>query len=536
MNLPKRILLSVAIPTVLVFLGGGCGNITLPGDLTDPNTGGSGTATVARALTGTIVAPESAKRAPRQETDNAGLAYSVVVQSVESGEVYLGQTDANGAFNVSIPEGETGATFIVTLVNPAGQPAGPIVFEQSGGAGKTGLHLVGAADLGAIAFPDDHTQQPIVPGGDANLGDATVDTDVTARLDDNGVPVGVATFGRESDSQGAASTDPKKKADCDQDGMIDLFDADDDGDGTIDNFDDDADLDAGVPDGLDIHFFMNLKIDDVQATPYFSGDTTGIETSLKQDTVITFEVRGDPAVLGKNITAAKIIAPPAPAPSYLSSTTVAFAGGALWSTSSYALRPDGTNHFQEWVVPNDFMNTGDTFTVELTYDDGTTGVYSRMVNYVFKSIPKLINVGPPSTLVPYNGPGKITFDGTKDLVLEWAPPVDDFGHLMVGLDYKFELFYYDSSGAQINDIDGVATWPTPITNWQTNGPIYEVAGSTLTTLSPSNTFSVQLPKEIFVDTVQTTSSGGVAVSRYKIDIAAQNSGNNAALMVELEKH
>ena len=43
-----------------------------------------------------------------------------------------------------------------------------------------------------------------------------------------------------------------------------------------------------------------------------------------------------------------------------------------------------------------------------------------------------------------------------------------------------------------------------------------------------------LPKEIFANTVQ-TASGAVGVASYKVDIAAQNNGNNAALMVRLEK-
>nr|WP_320046879.1 hypothetical protein [uncultured Ilyobacter sp.] len=74
--------------------------------------------------------------------------------------------------------------------------------------------------------------------------------------------------------------------------------------------DDDAQLNPGEADGLNINFFMNLKIDDQQATPYFSGDTNGIETSLKSDTVITFEVSAE-STLTKNITGVRVIAPPA---------------------------------------------------------------------------------------------------------------------------------------------------------------------------------------------------------------------------------
>ena len=184
--------------------------------------------------------------------------------------------------------------------------------------------------------------------------------------------------------------------------------------------DGDAQLNPGQADGLNISFFMNLKIDDEQEPPRTSAAIRpALKRPLKTDTVITFEVSGE-STLTKNITGVRVIAPPAPAPAYLTKTTVGNAAGALWSASSYALDPDGTNHFQKWVVPNDFMNTGDTFTVKVSFDDGTTGVYSRMINYVFKSIPKLINWGSPGALGAFNGPGEIVFDGTQDLVLEWA--------------------------------------------------------------------------------------------------------------------
>jgi len=157
-----------------------------------------------------------------------------------------------------------------------------------------------------------------------------------------------------------------------------------------------------------------------------------------------------------------------------------------------------------------------------------------MINYVFKSIPKLINVGPPGALAAFNGPGVIVFDGTQDLAFEWAPPVDDFGNLMVGIGYQFEVFYYNAMGQQIDNIDNAATWPSPPANWSSQGQNYEVDGSTLTAVSAGGTFTVTLPKEIFVDTVQ-TAAGPVAVASYKVDIAAQHDGNNAALIVRLEK-
>jgi hypothetical protein len=508
-----------------------CNGITIPSTTdTDPNSADSTDDSSSRKLTGTILAPESAKLAPRATGTGNEPSYRVVAQSTASGNTYSAETDSDGNFLLPIPSTETGTTFTVTLLGPDGRPKGPLVFGQDDVGGQVGLQVPGRTSLGTVQVPEDPNTSALTPGADADYGDSDVSNAVHARLNDAGVPVGVPSFGRGDDAQGTASGAAAQQGDRDMDGLIDMFDADDDGDGLFDDEDDDATLVPGIPAGLQINFFMNLKIDDTQATAYFSGDTAGIETSLKNDTVITFEVSAD-ASLGKNITAARIIAPPAPAPSYLSTCTTGNPP-ALWSTASFALRPDGTNHFQEWAVPHDFMSTGDTFTVEITYDDGTTGVYSRMINYVFKSIPKLVNVGPPGALTTFHGPAELTFDGSKDLAFEWNPPVDDFGHLITGWPYSLEVFYYDAGGNQINNIDA-STWTTTIPNWRADNQFLEIAGSALT-LSGTHTITYTVPKEVFVDTVQ-TSTGPVDVHSYKLDIAAQRNGNNAALMLRLNK-
>ena len=519
----QRTLILIAAALLICALPAGC-----PVD--DDNNGGDDlNPTGARTLSGTINASDSAKRSPRQESQEQH--YAVIVQSVETKQAYVGETDGNGNFQVDIPETETGDVFMVNVMMPDGQPAGPVIFGNSGNQGYTGLQLDGDADLGNIPFPDDPTLAPIVPGNDSTIDPNAVLTGIVARLDANGVPLGVPEFGRGDDALGDKSNDANQQLDADRDGMIDLFDADDDGDGIIDDFDDDAELNPGES-GLFVNFFMNLKIDDVQATAFFNGDVPGIENCLKNNTVITFEVKAE-STLGKNITACRIIGPPAPTPAYMPLTTVQ--GGKLWSTASYDIPLYATNHYQEWATPHDFMNTGDTFTVEVTFDDSTVGVYSRMINYVFKSIPKLINIGAPGALAAYNGPGTVTFDGTKDLVIEWAPPVDDFGNLIVGIPYQMELFFYDASHQQIDDIDFSATWPTPPTGWGPQNLFYFVDGSAVTTLSAGNTFTVTLPKEIFADTVHVTGGTDVNVAEYKLDIAAQRNGNNAALMFPLKK-
>ena len=519
----RKSLLFVAATLLLCAMPAGCPVNNNPDDNNNDEQLG------ARKLTGTINASDSAKRSPRQESQEQH--YAVFVQSVETKQTYVGETDGNGAFQVDIPDTETGKVFMVNIMMPDGQPAGPVIFGQDGDQGLTGLTLDGDASLGNIPFPDDPTQAPILPGDDATIDADAVPDNIVARLNDDGVPLGVPEFGRGDDAQGDKSDAADQQLDADQDGMIDLFDADDDGDGIVDDFDDDAVLNPGL-DGLILNFFMNLKIDDVQATAFFTGNVVGIEDCLKNNTVITFEIKADGG-FSKNITGCRIIGPPAPAPAYMPLMTVQ--GGGLWSAAGYDIPVYGTNHYQEWATPHAFMNTGDTFTVEVSFDDGTVGVYSRMINYVFKSIPKLIKIGEPGALVAYNGPGTVQFDGTKDLVLEWAPPVDDFGNLIVGIPYFMEVFYYDGSHQQINNIDFSSNWPTPPAGWGPQSTFYLVDAAAVTTPSAGGTFTVTLPKEIFVDQLRLNDSSNVDVHSYKVDIAAQRNGNNAALMFPLEK-
>lgn len=486
-----------------------------------------------RSLSGVISAPAS-KRLPRSNDLSGGEGYQVVVQSADTMEVYSGQTDGEGAFRVDIPEQESGQLFIVTLMSPEGQVLGPVVFnsEGAGGAGKIGLELLGDASLGAIQAPELPGDSAITPGDDHDLDAATVAEDVEVRLDDAGVPIGVSSVGKGDDAQIDAPTDnPRQMCDSDMDGLIDIFDADDNGNGAVDDFD--PDHHAAPPaelHGIQTKIFMNLKIGEADAAAYFGDNAVAIEESLKTDTVITFEARYDGRA-GRTLIGVRALA--MPAPSYLPFATV-LGGQELWSATDYKLRQDGANHFQAFITPNALINAGDVFTLEYLFDDGSTRTFTEMINYVFKSIPKLVAAGSPAALTAITGPSTILFDGTQDLVLEWNPPVDERGVLLVGIDYRFELFFHDSSGMQINAIDGAATWPTPISGWDATTRAFSVPGALLAAPGPGGVFQAQLPAGIFVDTVQ-TSGGPVAVATYVIDIASQDDGNNSALKVRFDK-
>ncbi len=487
------------------------------------------------SLSGSILESTASAKA-RHGAQTSNQTYTVVAQSAGTGRIYLDSTTSAGAFDVSIPEDESGNLFMVTIVGPDGKATGPVNFGNSGGQGMMGIDLDRSATLGAIQLPDNPLMSPIRPGSDADATELAA-SDVLTRLDDNGVPIGLASIGKGEDAEGTPTTDPRQACDRDRDGLIDIFDADNDGDGIIDE------LDSGEPSGslglsdVRLSFFMNLKISNEDADTYYLGSTATVEDALRTDTVITFEVLPESGAT-RTMTAVKALS--SPAPSYIADTEIMQDTGmglmsTSWAAEGYAFT-DAGDRFQAFVTPNALIEAGDVFTVEITFDDGTTGIYSRMINYVFKTIPRLIKHGDAGSLTSFSGAQPVNFDGTKDLTLEFEPPKDETGAYLEGFSYHFEIFYNEAgTNQQLNgDIDTDATFPTAITGFNRQNKTFEVSGDSLT-LSSSNTYTVTLPKEIFVNNVE-TSGGAKTVGGYKIDIAAQSgTGDNAAIMLQFQK-
>jgi len=520
----QRTLLAIAAMMALTsFVACEPFGITVPGS------------TSTMSMSGTIQSSSTnAKLNGSAQTSNS--VFTVVAQSAGTGKTYLDSTDSSGAFDVSVPDDETGNLFMITIVGPDGKATGPVTFGASGSEVSAGIDFSRNANFGTIELPADPTLAPITPGGDGDVLELAA-TDVMTRIDANGVPVGIATIGKGEDAEGPASTNPRQACDVDRDGLVDMFDADNDGDGIIDENDTgDASGNTGLSD-VRLSFFMNLKIGNQSANTYYAGSTSAVEAALMEDTVITFEVLEEPSAT-KSISSVKLMS--TPAPSYITDTEVMRdTGMGLMSTSwedvDYAFEEAG-DRFQAFVIPNALIEAGDVFTVEITFDDGTTGIYSRMINYVFKSIPQLMKHGVSSSLTDFAGAQPIAFDGAQDLTLEFEPPKDESGEFLTGFAYNFEIFYNEAgSGNQLNgNIDTDATFPSTITGFNAANKNFEVTADSLT-LSDDNTYTVTLPKEIFVNTVE-TADGTKTVGSYKIDIAAQSgNGDNSAIMLEFDK-
>jgi hypothetical protein len=520
--------------------GGGTG-----GDQTDGNgTADSGDdATTAEptgpvALSGRINPSQASKRRPRLQ-DGDLYPFTVVAQSDATGEVFRGETAVDGEFNIDIPDDEVGSSFMVTILGPDGRAVGPVVLDAAGDEGTTGLALDRAADLGTIELPDDPTQTPIVPGADSDVADL-LDPSITARLNADGAPVGLASVGKgdEADASGSPSG---ALVDADSDGLIDMLDADDDGDGTVDDFDTSGPAPA-TPADAHVNFFMNLKIGTDFAPTYYTGTTAQIAERLSYDTVITLEVMTEPSAT-RAITAAQMLETPGPAYLPIAQKTGEGAVGALWVDTDYAFDSLG-DRWGVWIRPNAVMDAGDTFTLDVSFDDDTTEQYSRMINYVFKNIPKLIEYGSAGSLTAFDLDGggadgtparPLTFDGTQDLVLIFNPPPDETGAPITGMNYSFQLSYYRTDGSAVSggDINWTATCPTPIADFDRGTYLVHVAD--LGALSAEETYTVTLPKEIFADTVTLNSSSDVAIGSYKIDLTAEAPTGNAAIMLTYAK-
>jgi len=548
--------------TLLVFLPAGCppsfnwttdgvwtlfddGGTAGPSD-NNNSAGNNGPATgECLVLSGQLNPGQSTKPRTRMQATDPTYPFTIVAQSDQTGTVYTTETGPDGTFALPIPPEEAGHSFVVTILGPDGRAVGPVVFETdtTGTLGTTGLTMQRDADLGTIDLPDDPTTAAITPGADGDAAELA-DPAIAARLNEAGAPLGLGTVGKGAKTL-AERTRTGGVADADEDGLVDLFDADDDGDGVIDDLDK-GDEWTGVPDDIHVNFFMNLKIAASQAQTYYTGSEEEINKALSQQTVITLEVMSEPGAT-RAITGARLLETPGPV--YLPIGTLLTDSGTsepvLWKDTGYVFTFRG-DRFEAFLVPNAVMDAGDTFTLEVTFDDGSSVRVSRMINYVFKNIPALVEYGSPSALAAFditdpaaNGTPEapLKFDGSQDLVLVFRPPPDETGTPITGTDYSFGFFFNGADGGQLNpDIDKAATWPTPVADWTTyQGLSFRVTADDLGTLSEDGTYTVTLPKEIFVDQVVLNDGSTADVTSYKIDITAEVPTGNAALMLTFVK-
>lgn len=473
----------------------------------------------------------------------------IILCSNATKALYRGTTAADGTFNVAVPSSEAGSSFVISVVDGQGRCAGPVLMERSGGQGKTGLRVNGDVDLGTMTLPDDVKLSVLLPTNVASLA-SLIDTNSSVKLDANNVAVGMTSVGKGTDSLNLGTL-ATQLADRDKDGLIDLLDADDDGNGVVDEFESSGYVDTHAQiSGYHVNFFMNLGINIERANIYYNGTQAEREAALKTDTMITFEVVLDSASAAKTITAIRMLERPGPA--YLPVSSVSAAGGPTnWKSLGYAFNWSAADaRWTAFVTPNALMNSGELFTFEVTFSDGSTRLYSRMINYVMKNIPKLTQVGPPGALTTFNLAslasgssgqyGPLLIDGTKDLQLVFNPALDELGAYIRNTDYQVHLALYDATGSQIGDVNKTATWsPIPPYMDPNAGGNYNLTFPksviTPTWNATNNTYSLTIDKGLFVNTVTKNSGSTVAVSHYKLDLWSEVSGGHSSFQFMVKK-
>jgi hypothetical protein len=511
--------LSYVVSSTLIAVLSGCGS-----DSGGSSTPAASTTSTTRAVQGQLSGTPSRARAPAGDY----TGYQVFIEGASSGELYRQDVAADGSFSVAVPTAE--GTVTVSVVAPDGTPLGTIMSgAASGGSAPTGLDLRSSgASLGTL-----NLAQPLVVGSGATV---VADTSLTARVDGSGFPVGLATSGKGGAANGEAS--PGRISDRDGDGIIDILDADTDGDGLAN------DLDTGTALNLQLPgFFMNLKVGAERAHVYYQGTPTEIDAALQEDTIITMELRGS-----NPPTSAKIN--PVPGPGWLAGAEHQTGSLPLtygsWSADAYAFDRVGSGssaYLQAFVKPKALMQAGNLFHVEATSGTGVVKHQFRVVSYVWKNIPRLVSYGPAidtvtTYTVPTGGPAPaLTFADGENLVLTWKVPVDEVGD-PIKTGYRLEFFYENASGQVNPQINAAATWTTPVSGFSTG--VQFMMDLSEADLEGSwddveGTYTATIPSGVFPTVVTLTDGSTTTITGYKIDIAAQKNGNNAAVMLQATK-
>ncbi len=290
---------------------------------------------------------------------------------------------------------------------------------------------------------------------------------------------------------------------CNQGGCDDDDDQGEDQDQDPDEDDCDQDQPNNGPQ-VDFHVFTNLKLDYSRAQVYYAGGPPA-DDARREDTLITFEV-----IPGNGVHLLDAKLDPMQSEPYLNGATI---GAQAWSATSYHLLSSPDGRFQNWAFPHVLPEAGDKFQAAVQTDQGNFEIGATLFE-VFVMPPYIKKIGAPGNPFPYNG-GTVPFATGLPLEIQFLPPLDADSQLMLGYAYAVEVFAIDDAGQQIAHFREDYPHPTPV----------DFLG----------TLSVVVPSELFPAEVQTP-NGPVEVFDYKLDLAIQSNGNNAAIMIPFERY
>lgn len=493
-----------------LFVLSGCGGSSTP------------TTTAAASTTATVTGTVTSSAKYKDFT-----GYKIYAQAKKTHKMFYTKVNADGSFSLAL---DSANSYIMTLVNDKSRVEAVFVITNGTDTLITGFKILGSGSLGTFTLD---TANGKVLSSSAKLigGVCEADTTLTARAK-SGKPVGMGNLGKGTDAKLPAKMKTDEESpDQDSDGLTDSYDADADGDGTVDELQSGtlATTKSGKSSACisSVGLFMNLKI--------AYDKTNSINTNT--DMVITLELIPKDATCAADISKVEVLN----GPTYLKTATVAPSAngwtdnkipsayptvGTLWkdvSSGSYDMfnltPPSETiGRWTIWIVANDAVTAGDSFHFKVTYKSSSEEQFVKMIDYVFVNIPILSTYNGTTAPTPSSGGSGTSANpvsvGSGDLTLVFTRPKDETGAEITGMKYKFEIFYRDSSGAQLGSARCTAS------EFTDSG-----SGTTLTTTIP-----------ISGTTCLPTTSGSSAVSSYQIDLTASSTaGDNSAQLFYVKK-
>ncbi len=369
--------------------------------------------------------------------------YFIWLQNRATKKVYFVEIGSDGKFELDVAyqkDVTNGESFFAAIIQK--EPLtyiGPITL----GTNSTGLTLKGDSKDITIAF-DGNLLKGNVSNSPSNI---QTNTDYVTRVNaGTGIPVGAGNAGKSHASE-ATSLKSNNTIDQDEDGVPDIFDAMNNG-AKIDNAisGSGSDISAHSERMSQAVMFMNLKVDKANESTFTVTEDGKVVIELKSRNA-SLVSSAKAYLLHTNYKTAKMDA----FPNGFTQVDAYPAENSLWSATSYKLFK-ATNLSSEtiWTAffkpNNNAFKPGDLILVQVDYTDGTKDYFWLSLNFKFKTIvhdTTSYTSGSGTQVSPY------VMGTTGDKTFTFDAPTDETGAALSGLEYSFEVFYYNSSNQSI---------------------------------------------------------------------------------------
>lgn len=420
------------------------------------------TVTIAGAtfsLTGTLANGVLASGISASGVRSQAVAYTsmqdyTIVAVSETGKVYFpdAKTDSSGNFSFSnLPAGQS---FNLDVFNSSNQLICPIAMGASTEGVKMAINPPATTaeagySLGTIAY--DSSKATAAPTMEpTNIVSHKPEDVALVKSGETLVPKGAGNLGKGDDAHFTGTYDINK-VDGDRDGLPNVFDADNNSDGFLDEFDGLVTREIVVVSTAEskingVSIFTNLKVPFMHSNTYWSS----------WNIYYFLNIMIDPKP-GYTISSAYLAEGPAwkdtpnihTAMSPMESDYDTHVGERwsaqspdykLWITQS---TPNMAGVYLDNFLSSTEVSAGDMLKFVVNFSDGTSEEVCKMVNYSYRTIPRLtqysFNRGSTWTNAPAPVAGSITTAPTSEISLRWSRPLDESGSDIIGARYTWEI-------------------------------------------------------------------------------------------------